>query len=615
MCGIIGYVGERAVAPILLEGLQRLEYRGYDSAGVAVLSRRGTIDVQKREGKLTNLLALLQSAPALTGTLGVGHTRWATHGAPNDVNAHPHPDCDGRIVVVHNGIIENYQPLRADLLGRGHKFLSQTDTEVIVHLIEEEYSREKSNGHQLDFSEAVRRALLQVRGAYAIVAFCRDDPDLLVGARQNAPLMVGLGQGENYLASDISAMLAHTRTMLALGDGEIAIVRRGGVETRTLDGLLVKHEPFNVEWDAGSINKGGYEHFVLKEINEQPQALTQALVGRLSPEGVSLPELGHLDLSQIDRIALVGCGTAFYAGTISKYYFEQWARIPVDLTVASEFRYAQPVIGPRTLCIFISQSGETADTLASFRMAREAGAVTVALTNTQGSSLTRGASAVIYLQVGPEVGVVATKTFTAQVALLALLAMRLGVERGTLDPAEAKRIAAALREVPRQLAALLERNDAVKAIAKRYAYHRSMFFMGRNLGYPVALEGALKLKEISYIHAEGYAPREMKHGTIAMLDTDIPEVAVATRSRTYEKVISNIQEVRARQAKVLALATDGDEQIRQHCDDVLYIPDTHESLMPLLAVIPLQQFAYHIAVALGRDVDQPRNLAKSVTVE
>ncbi len=616
MCGIIGYVGQRAATPILIDGLHRLEYRGYDSAGVAVLSEQGEIDIRKREGKLNNLLTLLESAQPCDGTLGVGHTRWATHGGPTDDNAHPHADCDGRIVVVHNGIIENYQLLRQQLIEGGHVFRSQTDTEVIVHLIEDEYRaiQQRDNGDS-SFAEAVRRALQHVEGAYAIVAFCNDDPDLLVGARLNAPLMVGLGEGENYLASDIAAMLAHTRTMLSINDGEVVAVRRGGVTTRALDGTLIQHEPFNVEWDADSVTKGGYPHFVLKEIHEQPEALSHALVGRLGKECVSLPELQHLDFTKFDRLALVGCGTAFYAGMVSKYYFEQWARMPVELSVASEFRYANPVLNEKTLCVFISQSGETADTIASFRMANEAGATTIALTNVQGSTLTRGASAVVYLQVGPEIGVVATKTFTAQVALLALMALQLSVQRGTLDRQEAVQVSDALRKIPQQIGELLKHSDEYKGIAEHYTHCHSMFFLGRNVGYPIALEGALKLKEISYIHAEGYAAGELKHGPIAMLDPNIPVVAIATASQTYEKVISNIQEVRARQAKVLAIATQGDRNVVEHCDDVIYIPRTHELLTPLLAVIPLQLFAYHIAVMLGRDVDQPRNLAKSVTVE
>ncbi len=616
MCGIVGYVGHRAATPILLDGLQRLEYRGYDSAGVAVLSAQGALEVYKREGKLTNLVELLKAVSPSEGTLGVGHTRWATHGAPTDTNAHPHTDCEGRIVVVHNGIIENYLPLREMLLARGHRFVSQTDSEVIVHLIEDEYRALNGNAQApQDFAEAVRLALQAVRGAYAIVALCRDDPDLLVGARQNAPLVVGLGQNENYLASDIAAMLSHTRTMLTLDDGEIVAVRRSGVQTHTLDGRSVTREPIHIEWDADSASKSGYPHFVLKEIHEQPQAIANALIGRLQGQRVSLPELAHLDLSHVERLALVGCGTAFYAGAVSKYFYEQWARIPAELSVASEFRYAQPVLNERTLCIFISQSGETADTLASFRMAKEANAITIALTNTQGSSITRGASAVVYLQVGPEIGVVATKTFTAQMALLALMALHIAIQRGTIAADEVKQVVAALRKIPQQMSGIIARESEFKTVALRYAHHRSIFFIGRHLGYPIALEGALKLKEISYIHAEGYPAGELKHGPIAMLDPTIPVVAIATQNKLYEKVISNVQEVRARKAKVLAIATEGDQSVGQHCDDVIFIPATHEALMPLLAVLPLQLFAYHIAVALGRDVDQPRNLAKSVTVE
>jgi len=614
MCGIIGYVGQQQAAPILLEALRRLEYRGYDSAGIAVLAEDGALVVRKREGKLANLVALLDEGAPVRGTLGVGHTRWATHGAPSDANAHPHADCEGRIIVVHNGIIENYQPLRERLLAHGHRFQSQTDTEVIVHLIEEEY-RSLSNGQIGDFCEAVRRALLQVRGAYAIVALCRDQPELLVGARRHAPLIVGLGERETYVGSDIAAMLEHTRTMLALEDGDVASLRPGGVDIRTLEGGLVERQPFQVAWNAESAGKGGYPHFVLKEIYEQPQALAQALLGRLTADGVSLPELARLELARVERIVLVGCGSAFYAAMIGKYYLERWARIPAELSVASEFRYAQPVLDRSSLCVFVSQSGETADTLASFRLAQEADAQSIALTNTQGSSLARSADAVVYLQTGPEIGVVATKTFTAQVALLALVALHLATKRGRCPGSDIEPVLSALRSVPRQMEELLRSNDGVKEVAGRYAGARSMFFVGRHVGYPLALEGALKLKELSYIHAEGYAAGELKHGPIAMLDGELPVVALATAGKTYEKVISNIQEARARGARVLAIATEGDEQIRGHCDDVIFVPPTHEMLAPLLAVLPLQLFAYHIAVALGRDVDQPRNLAKSVTVE
>jgi glucosamine--fructose-6-phosphate aminotransferase (isomerizing) len=612
MCGIIGYVGQRAAAPILLDGLRRLEYRGYDSAGVAIIAPDAQLVVHKREGKLSNLLSLLESVATNDGAIGVGHTRWATHGAPNDVNAHPHTDCAGRIVVVHNGIIENYLELRERLIAQGHTFVSETDTEVLAHLVEAEYGAQHG---VRDFTEAVRRALQQVHGAYALAALCQDDPDLVVGARQHAPLMIGLGDGENYVASDIAAMLAHTRTMVALEDGELVAVRRSGATIQKLDGSVVRREPFIVEWDAESASKGGYPHYVLKEINEQPEALTNALVGRLQGGRVSLAELAHLDLSRIERIVLVGCGTAFYAGIVARYLFEPWTQLPVETTVASEFRYASPVLNERTLCVFITQSGETADTLASMRIAQEAGAMRVALTNTQGSSITRGVNAVIFLQVGPEIGVVATKTFTAQIILFTLMALQLGLQRGTLTRDEAQRVEHALRMVPEQLTQLIQRSDEYKVIAEKYARHRSMFFLGRHLGYPVALEGALKLKEISYIHAEGYPAGELKHGPIAMLDPDIPVIAIATQSHVYEKVISNIQEVRARKAKVIGLATEGDAAIRKHCDDVIYIPKTHDALMPLLAVVPLQLFAYHVAVALGRDVDQPRNLAKSVTVE
>jgi glucosamine--fructose-6-phosphate aminotransferase (isomerizing) len=624
MCGIVGYVGQRFAAPILLDGLKRLEYRGYDSAGVAVLTPERTIAIEKAEGKLVRLLAALDGhMPA--GYLGIGHTRWATHGVPNHANAHPHTDCSGHIVVVHNGIIENYAQLRDELIARGHVFTSETDTEVVAHLVEEEQkaagSTEFSGLLSADcllpspFVEAVRRALACVRGAYAIAAFTDAEPNLLVGARQFSPLVVGLGEGENYLASDVPALLGQTRRAMIVEDGELVVLRPGSVEILTLDGRAVSRSAFHVNWDAQAAEKGGFPHFVLKEIYEQPAGLRNALRGRLDGNRLNLVELARLDLSHIRRVYVVACGTSAYAGLVGKLAIEAWARLPVEVAIASEFRYSHPVLDPQTLVVLISQSGETADTLAGFRLAKEAGCPTVALTNVVGSSLTRAADAVLYLQVGPEIGVVATKSFTAQLVLLYLLALHMAEGRGLVSDSVRAEIVDGLQALPDQVEKVLAQDDAIADVARAFSDRRSFFYFGRGFGYPVALEGALKLKEISYIHAEGYPAGELKHGPIAMLDPDIPVMAIATRSPTYEKVISNIQEVLARRARVLAVATEGDTEIGRYAEHVFYVSPTLEALTPILAVVPLQLFSYHVAVARGCDVDQPRNLAKSVTVE
>ena len=625
MCGIVGYVGQRFAVPILLDGLQRLEYRGYDSAGIAVLTLEDEIEVHKAEGKLSRLIRALDGrTPA--GYLGIGHTRWATHGVPNTANAHPHTDCSGRIVVVHNGIIENYAALRDELRAKGHRFTSETDTEVIAHLVEEAMAQLEGAGSpraagQPLLVRAVRLALQRVRGAYAIAALFQREPDLLVGARLFSPLVVGLGHGENYLASDIPAILRETRSALLLDDGEVVAITRQEAEIFTFDGQPVERQPFQVTWDVQAAEKGGYPHFVLKEIHEQPQGIRNVLRGRVDGERLNLTErlnlveLDGLDLMGVERVTIVACGTSYYAGLVGKCAIEGWARLPVEVAIASEFRYATPILDERTLCILISQSGETADTLAGFRLAKEAGAKTVALVNVMGSSLTRGVDATLYLQVGPEIGVVATKSYTAQLVLLNLLALHLAQERGQMGADQVAEVLRGLRALPDQVAWVLKREDEIAVVAREFADRRSFFFFGRGYGYPTALEGALKLKEISYIHAEGYPAGELKHGPIAMLDPDIPVVAIATQSATYEKVISNVQEVRAREAQVLAVATEGDEEIRRHAGHVFYVPPASEPLTPVLAVVPLQLFAYYVAVEKGCDVDQPRNLAKSVTVE
>ncbi|MBI3287236.1 MAG: glutamine--fructose-6-phosphate transaminase (isomerizing), partial [Chloroflexi bacterium] len=539
------------------------------------------------------------------------HTRWATHAPPNQTNAHPHPDCQNRLVVVHNGIIENYAELRRELLARGHRFTSETDTEVVAHLVEEEYRGDRPE----DFVEAVRRALTKVRGAYAVAAFTRDQPDLLVGARQFSPLVVGLGQGENYLASDLPALLPHTRRALIVEDGEVVALDREGVTLRTMADRLVTREPFHIAWDLEAAEKAGYAHFMLKEIHEQPQAVSNALRGRIEGDRILLPELDAIDLDRVQRVHLVACGTSYHAALVGKKWIEAWTRIPAEASIASEFRYSDPVIDAGSLLIPIAQSGETADTLAATRLGKERGAARLGVCNVMGSSLARGVEAVLYLQAGPEIGVVATKTYTAQLAVLVLLALELARRRGRLDQSSLTAVLRELRDVPAKIDRVLDGAEAVAEVARRYTDRSSFFFIGRGFDYPTALEGALKLKEISYIHAEGYAAGELKHGPIALLDPQVPVMAVATPGSQYPKIISNIQEVRARKAVVVAVAAEGDAEIQQHTDEVLWVPATLETLSPLVSVVPLQLFAYYMAVELGRDVDKPRNLAKSVTVE
>lgn len=612
MCGIIGYVGYKEVSPVLLDGLKRLEYRGYDSAGIAVRTDEGNIIIRKSEGKLFKLTGQL-NGNAPRGTLGMGHTRWATHGAPNDVNAHPHTDESGRVVVIHNGIIENYAELRDELKGRGHLFQSQTDTEIFAHLVEEEFDKRGAEG-AVNFIDAVRAALGRVRGAYSFVVMDARVPDLLVGARHFSPLIVGVGNNENLFASDIPALLEHTRRALIIEDGEVVALTHEAVRIFTLDGESVEREPFEVTWDVTSAEKGGYPTFFTKEIFEQPSALANALRGRVEQTRVVLPELDAIDFDRVERVHIVACGTSYHAGLAAKLAFEQWARVPVNVEIASEYRYAVPVVDASTLLILITQSGETADTLACFRLGKKLGAQTLALTNVVGSSITRGTDAVVYLRVGPEIGVVATKTYTAQVALLELVALHLALERNNLADV-GREVLQSFLQLPDLVQATLGADHQTELLAQTLTQHRSTFFFGRGFGYIAALEGALKLKEVSYLHAEAYAAGELKHGPIAMLDPEIPVIAIATRSATLDKIVSNMQEVRARRAPVIAVATDGDTFIAEHADDVIYIPHAPEHLTPILAVVPLQMLSYHVAVARGCDVDQPRNLAKSVTVE
>jgi glucosamine--fructose-6-phosphate aminotransferase (isomerizing) len=609
MCGIVGYVGPRDAAPILLEGLRRLEYRGYDSAGIAVLTSEGNVFVEKRAGKLTNLTEHLNGdAPA--GQPGIAHTRWATHGRPNDTNAHPHTDCSGRLALIHNGIIENYLEIKARLQAGGHRFKSETDTEVLAHLIEERYDG--------DLVAAVRAALAEVRGAYAIGVMHMDHPDRIVGARMNVPLIVGLGNGEGFLASDVPAILEHTKRVVILQEGDVADVTPAGAHIYQLDGTEVEREITTIRWNIEAAEKGGFPHFTLKEIYEQPHAIQEALRGRVAPSGaITLPELEPIrdKLLAAERVYVIGCGTAHYAGAVGAHLIQHWAGLPAMAQIGSEMRYSPPPIDERTLVISVSQSGETADTLAPQKLAVERGATVVVVTNVVGSAITREADAVCYLQAGPEIAVASTKAFVTQVVVLQLIALHLAALRGRLSDHRMRTFGIGLRELPRLAAETLKLAPQVKKLARRWTEVSDVMYIGRALGFPIAMEGALKLKELSYVHAEGYAAGELKHGPIALLDDDTPLVAIATRSATYEKVVSNIAEVRAREAPVVAVATEGDEEIDRYAQDVLYVPNTLEELAPVIAILPLQLLAYEVAVARGTDVDQPRNLAKSVTVE
>ncbi len=621
MCGIVAYVGAQRATPILLEGLQRLEYRGYDSAGIAVLSETGEMQIKKSAGKLKELRAAVATLePA--GTLGIGHTRWATHGRPNNDNAHPHTDCQGDVMVAHNGIIENYAALRDELLAQGHVFRSETDTESLAHLIENELTTTD------DLAEAVRRALRHVTGSYAIVVVSRRHPGRLVGARMNGPLIVGLGEQENFLASDIPAILRHTRRIIALDEGDVADVTPTGVTLTTLAGEVVTRPITTVEWNIESAEKAGYPHYFVKEIHEQPTAVQNALLGRIvERDGAPALALSELDtlaasgrLDSIRRVVILGCGTSTHAGMIARYAIERWSRLPVENATSSEYRYSDPIVGPETLVVALSQSGETTDTLAATRLAREWGAPIIAVTNVVDSAITRIADATLYLRAGPEISVAATKTFVTMLATLYLLGLWLGQHNGALDETAAVELLAGLRTAPEQMRAALtlatgDGADAITGVAERLARCNSALFIGRGAGFPLALEGALKLKELSYVHAEGYAAGEMKHGPIALLDPQTPLLAIATESRTYEKVVSNVQEARARDAYVIAVASQGDTAILRHADALIFTPRAPEFLAPLLTVIPLQLLAYQVAVARGCDIDQPRNLAKSVTVE
>jgi glucosamine--fructose-6-phosphate aminotransferase (isomerizing) len=600
-----------------MDGLRRLEYRGYDSAGIAVITPESKLFVQRATGKLQNLVTLLDGCQP-PGQVGIGHTRWATHGRPSDENAHPHTDCTDRICVVHNGIIENFASLRAQLEEQGHEFSSQTDTEVLAHLIEAELraaDHDESTAHTSQLRLAVAKALDRVRGAYAIAVLSLDEPTVLVGASRHAPLVVGVGSKGNYLASDVPALLDETRDIIRLREGELVVLDPERVVVYDTRGNPVRREVTHVAWDQMAAEKAGHPHFVLKEIYEQPESVRAALAGRVTAEGTHLPELDGLSLGRFQRVYLVACGTSYYASMVAKYAWEEWLGLPVETAIASEFRYAPPLLDERVLFVAVSQSGETADTLAAAEYAAAAGAYTVALTNVVDSALTQQADAVVYIQVGPEIGVVATKTFTGQLAALYTMGLHLAPQRGLLEPEERRRLRSALADLPERIRAALACPADAQRVAAACVNVDHLLFVGRGVGYPTALEGALKLKEISYIHAEGYPAGELKHGPIALVEPGMLMLALATKSRTYDKVVANVQEARARDARVVAIATEGDEEIARHTDEVIYVPAAPELLSPMVNVIPMQLFAYYVAVERGCDVDQPRNLAKSVTVE
>ena len=614
MCGIVGYVGTRDAVPVIIEGLRRLEYRGYDSAGVAVVDE-GRLNRRRSVGKLKNLEESLKAEP-LRGAFGIGHTRWATHGRPSEENAHPHQDCKGQLVVVHNGIIENYLALKSRLAAAGHKFVTQTDTEVVAHLVE-------SHMGSGSLEDAVRRALREMEGIYALVLLHTTEPQKLVAARRGPPLVVGLGEGEHFLASDIPALLPYTRDFLFLDDGDVVVVTPKSVRITDADGREVKRDPQRIAWDPVQAEKGGYRHFMLKEIHEQPRAVRDTLLGRIGLEEgeVHLKELGKAadELKRAKRVLLLACGTSWHAALVGKYLLEQVAQVPAEVDYGSEFRYRTPIVGPATLAVAISQSGETADTLAAFREAKKLGALPIAICNVQGSMLTREAEGTLLTHAGPEIGVASTKAFTSQLVALALLALHLGRLKGTLTAERCRELLQSLSKVPHLMENALLVSGRIDEMSKAFAQAKDFLFLGRGVNYPIALEGALKLKEISYIHAEGYPAGEMKHGPIALIDENMPVVALCPPGRTYEKMLSNVQEVKARGGRVLAVTAQGDTELRkileQPADAIIDVPPVEEVWSPLLTVLPLQLLAYHTAVRAGRDVDQPRNLAKSVTVE
>ncbi|MFD2610819.1 glutamine--fructose-6-phosphate transaminase (isomerizing) [Paenibacillus gansuensis] len=609
MCGIVGYIGHRNSQEILLEGLKKLEYRGYDSAGIAVFTKNG-LEVKKAKGRLAVLESELTGAP-LEGSAGIGHTRWATHGKPSDVNSHPHTDNSSKFSVVHNGIIENYLTLKEELAAKGHVFVSETDTEVIAHLVADEYDG--------DIVKAVQRAVKRMRGAYALGVLTEYEPDKLVAVRYASPLVIGVGEGENFIGSDIPAILEYTRNVFILNDGDMAILTRNGIDLQDLEGNLISREIFHVDWDLVTAEKAGFDHFMLKEIYEQPKAYRDTMGARLNDEGtrVVLPELKMTedDIRAIRNIHIVACGTAYHAGLVGKSVIEKLARIPVETDVASEYRYRSPIIGKDTLVIVVSQSGETADTLAALREAQRCGARVLAITNVVGSSVAREADDVITTWAGPEIAVASTKAYTSQLIAFYLLGIYMAQVLGTQEDAAVAELLTAMQALPGQVEAILEQSEVLKAFAESIAKHDNLFFIGRGLDYAVAVEGSLKLKEISYIHSEAYAAGELKHGTLALIEEGIPVIALATQEELFEKTASNIKEVKARGAHVLGVVNEDELDLRKSVDEIFAIPKTMALLAPALAVVPLQLLSYYASLARGNDVDKPRNLAKSVTVE
>jgi len=609
MCGIVGYTGPKQCGEILLDGLRKLEYRGYDSAGIAVLDG-GEIVIRKSEGKIARLLELVARAP-LSGTCGVGHTRWATHGRPSDDNAHPHKT--GQVAVVHNGIIENHRTLKELLLAKGRRFSSETDTEVIAHLVDEYVSQ------GLGLEESVRKTVAALQGSYAFLCLSEKEPGTVVGARLNCPMVVGVGEGETFLASDLPPLLSHTRDALFLEDGEIVVAGPGGIRVTDFSGDVKRRPPVHIDWSPVMAEKGGYRHFMLKEIHEQPRAILDTLAGRVLPETgevffETLP-LGEEELRKLSRVLIVACGTSWHAGLVGKFMIERLARLPVEVDLGSEYRYRDPVVEPGTLCIPVSQSGETADTLAGLREAKGKGAAAISICNVVSSTIARDSDGVIYTHAGPEIGVASTKAFTTQLVALYLLGLRLGRARRILSRTDLSSHLLELSDLARKIEEVLKREEEIAAIARKYKDSRDFLYLGRGISYPIALEGALKLKEISYIHAEGYPAGEMKHGPIALIDERMPVLVLCARGETYEKTLSNLEEARTRGGRIIAVGTEGDTDLLDKAEDVFFLPPCGELARPILEVVPLQLLAYHMAVLKGTDVDQPRNLAKSVTVE
>ncbi|MFI6522376.1 glutamine--fructose-6-phosphate transaminase (isomerizing) [Spirillospora sp. NPDC050679] len=614
MCGIVGYVGARPALDVVVEGLARLEYRGYDSAGVAVLADGG-LATAKRAGKLVNLREALAEEPPPAGTLGMGHTRWATHGAPNDRNAHPHLDCSGRVAVIHNGIIENFAALRSELEEGGHKLSSDTDTEAVAHLLEDEL---KGGG---DLADAMRRVCGRLEGAFTLVAVHTGDPDLVVGARRNSPLVVGVGDGENFLASDVAAFIAHTRDAIELGQDQVVELRRDGVTVTDFAGRPAEVKEYHVDWDVSAAEKGGYDYFMLKEIAEQPRAVADTLLGRIGADGrLSLDEMRITDqeLREVDKIIIVACGTSYHAGLIAKYAIEHWAGLPCEVELASEFRYRDPILSRSTLVIAISQSGETMDALMAVRHARQQHAKLLGICNVNGSTLPRECDGVLYTHAGPEIAVASTKAFLTQLVAVYLIALYIAQVRGTKWGDEVFAMIQLLERMPEKVDKVLETMEPVRELARSLADERSVLFLGRHVGFPVALEGALKLKELAYMHAEGFAAGELKHGPIALIEEGLPVIVVVpprARDVLHDKIVSNIQEIRARGARTIVIAEEGDESVAPYADTLISVPAVPTLLQPLVTTVPLQVFACELATAKGHDVDQPRNLAKSVTVE